>query len=971
MRNNTRWDRHCTLELLKATFRSRPANLRYRQIMWIVAGLMSMVLCSVYPTFAAPTEVWVKWGTGAGSGTTMADPKAVSTSAGFDSYLNGLPPDTTVHLLAGEFITTGFTVKKGQKIRGAGIDATIVRLESMGGSSLFRSCFWPDTTMLQHGAEVSDITFDCNLNGQTTAAVCGAGALWGSNTRISRVKAINWGTTDPAPNNAECFVLRQGYGDYNYHAISGQSVVVTNSIFEDVIITQPATLNPGVESGNGGVVGMDIVGAPPNTGQGYPQTGPSFGAVGPGWVQGAVIRHCQFINIQTASSGGKPKNFKACGAGHGTEGARIYDNYALNVRGPGSYVIYNEACFFRNYTIENNCFIDVTLGFYINSAWDNDTGTPPYNTAEGERDLSSYIRENLVIRGNFISLTDDQDAGGISVISTVPKVQNMIVEDNIVVGKPSTSVRYGVAVGSDVNKLAVNRNTIDVAAGGAQDIIWYAGTTMVSLKDNQKQDGSESSTYDYALPVDGELEIAFTPNVAGWYRLWQGYWLGSSRVYIDADNINGTATSTEFHFEVSGSGGTVNVIRHELHGGSAISKIRIANYDTDPTSGVVMQPELAIYVSQASTSTPIKVRFHEGWFNTKPSITYLSSLTGGAAFERIVDLGPGFRTSGALFSGSLNNQVTDEITGKVLSTSLSTVGIAQGGTAATDAPAARANLGLVIDQDVQRFDSDLSTIAALSAATPGKVILANGAAWTSTAISGDASLNGSGTLTVNKLSPGDYAIDGFNQQTLGSDLTLFVSSPRIQHLKTDLPGTLRAVTLPTTTSGREFIIHNIGLRQSNTNLVIKNASAVEQFQLRPGEFTFAVSKGTGDYEFQTFAKNQPFTISLAGVDAKVTTPRNLLQVPTGLTFIATKLVVESTAVAGTAGGAVHLGTTVTPNSIVNAGSLASALVNTCKYFDPKADAATVAAGSILAFKMSTVSGATTHTISVHVQGFYR
>ena len=97
--------------------------------------LMISCILALISNVSHANEVWVKWGASESGSGTMADPKVVSTSTQFDDYMNGLYEATTVHLLAGEFLTRGtpsdvIKGKKGQRIRGAGADSTVIKIEN-------------------------------------------------------------------------------------------------------------------------------------------------------------------------------------------------------------------------------------------------------------------------------------------------------------------------------------------------------------------------------------------------------------------------------------------------------------------------------------------------------------------------------------------------------------------------------------------------------------------------------------------------------------------------------------------------------------------------------------------------------------------------------------------------------------------------------------------------------------------------
>jgi hypothetical protein len=109
-----------------------------------------------------------------GSGT-LADPYQVATSTDFDSLINGLADNITVHLgptpSGSPFLTKGYadgvaggwTAKKGMRILGSGADATILKLE--GGATTGKLYFavghpFGSTAQVDF-FEISDLTISC------------------------------------------------------------------------------------------------------------------------------------------------------------------------------------------------------------------------------------------------------------------------------------------------------------------------------------------------------------------------------------------------------------------------------------------------------------------------------------------------------------------------------------------------------------------------------------------------------------------------------------------------------------------------------------------------------------------------------------------------------------------------------------------------------------------------------------------
>ncbi|MEI9863576.1 MAG: hypothetical protein WDN00_03275 [Limisphaerales bacterium] len=126
---------------------------------------------------------------------TMDHPLDGSTRVNFDKNMNRLPPDSTIHLLPGTFQTLGnnafagrgFFVKSGQKIRGSGMDVTILKLVA---GALDESCILnSSSSVASTNIEISDLTCDGNyISGRYTYHGVG---LEGKENKVRRVKVIH------------------------------------------------------------------------------------------------------------------------------------------------------------------------------------------------------------------------------------------------------------------------------------------------------------------------------------------------------------------------------------------------------------------------------------------------------------------------------------------------------------------------------------------------------------------------------------------------------------------------------------------------------------------------------------------------------------------------------------------------------------------------------------------------------------
>jgi hypothetical protein len=196
-------------------------------------------------------DVWIALRTdGAQGAGTESDPYDGSTAATFDALMRALPGDTAIHLGRGVFETHGFSPnvaaswqpKSGQKIIGSGIDVTVLKLVN---ASVAGNPYWViggDYNHFLAAFEASDLTLDCNLDGQVVPGhtfppvTCGAISLAGKHMRIRRIRAINFGTLT----NLECFVLGSAGAHADNVAAGNES---TDCVIEDCIVERPAINN--------------------------------------------------------------------------------------------------------------------------------------------------------------------------------------------------------------------------------------------------------------------------------------------------------------------------------------------------------------------------------------------------------------------------------------------------------------------------------------------------------------------------------------------------------------------------------------------------------------------------------------------------------------------------------------------------------------------------------------------------------
>ncbi len=192
------------------------------------------------------------------------NPRAVRLIFLFDEVMRNAPASIRIHVGPGVFQTRGFAVgddrgwqpKTGQKIVGAGFDVTTLQLVGADhadqhyhviGMPITPNGSTPITPL--QSFEVSDLTLDCNMDQQPNRpdpgyanVACGAVRIFGTQSRIRNVKAINWGTKSLQQG---CFVFSiiqasaQPSHEFGYPLLTETA----HNGIEDCIAVQPSQNN--------------------------------------------------------------------------------------------------------------------------------------------------------------------------------------------------------------------------------------------------------------------------------------------------------------------------------------------------------------------------------------------------------------------------------------------------------------------------------------------------------------------------------------------------------------------------------------------------------------------------------------------------------------------------------------------------------------------------------------------------------
>jgi hypothetical protein len=201
----------------------------------------------IYGVTASTFQYWMA---GAPAGNASGAITCARTYYRFDEVLPTIAADTAIRLGPGVFLTRGYRpgetirIKTRQKIIGSGMGMTTLKLVNASAADSVYAVIGtlPTGGELRH-FEVSDLTLDCNLDGQLIAGhdfppiACAGIVASGAHLRYRRVRVIHFGSlSDPL----ECFVL------WSAGAHPNAGVESVDCLIEECVVEQPAINQAGL-----------------------------------------------------------------------------------------------------------------------------------------------------------------------------------------------------------------------------------------------------------------------------------------------------------------------------------------------------------------------------------------------------------------------------------------------------------------------------------------------------------------------------------------------------------------------------------------------------------------------------------------------------------------------------------------------------------------------------------------------------
>jgi hypothetical protein len=425
-----------------------------------------------------PFEIWISTRSDSAGSGTLNDPFGASTATLFDSLMtmiSGQAGPVLVHLGPGVFQTTGYSdqattpgwqMKAGMRIVGAGKDVTTLQLVSTVtdrqyfaiGHKLSTGAS-PDVPNPVNYAEVSDLTVDANLGGQSAATVaCGAVRLMGNHVKIERVKAKNWGNKGSSP--PLCFVFAVLTGDRSVN-----NTDVSNAGIQDCVGVEPATPTGSVTVFHAG---------------GTEATARNDEAFG----KGPYIRRC-FVDCGTLGASALTADIRALSMGWCRAGV-IEQNQIHNLKIGGPY---QDKTTTREIVVRSNTYKNVVRGPWWFMDIDNAPLARSVNLVqEGSTDIAvATLTAHLFQVGDRVKIDATGGAPefkGMFVVKEIVDADNFKYQMQQAPGSgPGTSRTCRKIFG--VGNILVERNIIELAKDSSAQFAIHA--------DDDKQD-SDAST---------------------------------------------------------------------------------------------------------------------------------------------------------------------------------------------------------------------------------------------------------------------------------------------------------------------------------------------------------------------------------------------------------------------------------------------------------------------------------------------
>jgi len=337
----------------------------------------------------------------------------------------------------------------------------------------------------------------------------------------------------------------------------------------------------------------------------------------------------------------------------------------------------------------------------------------------------------------------------------------------------------------------VNLQMLDAATKGVKEISLSGTTHTLTTTDGTLSDANYAVLVFTGSP-SGTNTVTINPN-------------DQTKLFFIQNNSGQSVVMTQ------GSGGNATVANGKAaivyaDGGGAVAQV------VDLTSNFGDFLVASNNLSDLDSASTARTNLGLGTIATQNSNSV--SITGGSVSAAVT-------SSNATITGGSVSGITD-------------LAIADGGTGASTASAARSNLGVAIGSDVQAYDADLTALGGL-AKTDGNFIVGNGTTWT--AESG-ATARASLGLTIGT----DVLAYDSNLQSFVSTFTLPTTDGSANYvLATNGSGTLSFVE----TGSGDGSVTSVGLSGGTTGLTVSGSPITSFGTMTLGGTLALASGGTG------------------------------------------------------------------------------------------------------------------------------